>query len=76
MLCGVKGACFGWNGECLEGWKGERELEKWEEPGPSRALKALSIVSDCVSRVLSHQGVLNGGRRCSTHLSVFKSFEI
>lgn len=52
MFCGVKGVCFGWNGECLEGWKGERELEKWEEFGFSRVFKVFLIVLDCVWRVL------------------------
>ena len=27
-----------WNGECLKGWQGERELGKWAEDGPSKVI--------------------------------------
>ena len=37
-----------WNGECLKGWQGERELGKWAEDGPSKVilLSIRSVMSD------------------------------
>ena len=51
----IEMSLLSWNGECLKGWQGERELGKWAEDGPSKVilLSSCSVMSDS----LQHHGL-------------------
>ena len=69
----IEMSLLSWNGECLKGWQGERELGKWAEDGPSKVilLSSCSVMSDS----LQHHGLQHTRLPCPSQSLKLMSIE-